>query len=97
MSPIDPDALFSVENSLYPHPEEDEATRRRRWAGEQATANCKIAGFEPSAEFLAEGERIIRGEITVEESIARIVAKWKAVGAAQQTAAQEQRDDQKKL
>lgn len=97
MSPNDPDELFSVENSLYPHPEEDEATRRRRCAGEQATANCKIAGFEPSAAFLAEGERIIRGEITVEESIARIVEKWKAVGVAQQAAAQKQRDDQKNI
>ncbi|HML83439.1 MAG TPA: antitoxin VbhA family protein [Thiomonas arsenitoxydans] len=63
---------------------EDEAMARRRWASQQAMANCKIEGFEPSEEFLAEKERIIRGEITLEESKARIIAKWKAVGAAQE-------------
>jgi len=63
---------------------DDEAIARRRWASQQAIANCKIEGFEPSAEFLAEKERIIRGEITIEESKARIIAKWKAVGAAQE-------------
>ncbi len=97
MSPIDSDAFFSVENGLYPYPEEDEATRRRRWASQQAMANCKIEGFEPSEEFLAEKEKIIRGEITVEESIARTIAKWKAVGAAQQAAAQELQDGKRNL
>jgi hypothetical protein len=77
MSPIDSDAFFSVENSLYPHPEEDEETRRRRWAGEQATANCKIAGFEPSAEFLEQSERIVRGEITPRQAIEEILAEVK--------------------
>lgn len=75
MPPIDPDAFFSIENGLYPFPEEDEATRRRRWASQQAMANCKIAGFEPSAEFLEQSERIVRGEITPEQAIEEIKAR----------------------
>ncbi|CAZ90415.1 conserved hypothetical protein [Thiomonas arsenitoxydans] len=54
---------------------DDEATARRRWAGEQATANCKIEGFEPSARFLEQSERIVRGEITPEQAIEEIKAR----------------------
>lgn len=37
----------------------------------QAIANCKIEGFQPDAEFLADAEKVITGEMTVDEAIAR--------------------------
>ncbi len=58
---------------------DDEAVAKRRWATEQAIANCKIEGFEPSAEFLEQCERFIRGEITSDESIAQTLAKYQVI------------------
>jgi len=56
---------------------DDEAIARRRWAGEQATANCKIEGFVPDAKFLEQSERIVRGEITPRQAIEEILAEVK--------------------
>ena len=49
---------------------------QRRWDMQQAIANCKIEGFEPDAEFLMRAERVVRGEITSEQAIEQIKAKY---------------------
>lgn len=49
---------------------------QRRWDMQQAIANCKIEGYEPDAEALARAERVIQGEITHEQAIAEILAKY---------------------
>ena len=56
---------------------DDEAMARRRWVAEQAIANCKIEGLEPSKEFLERNEKIIRGEMTSDQAIEEIKAKVK--------------------
>ena len=63
-------------------PNDPRSIEQRRWSMRQAIANCKIEGFEPDAEFLEESERIVRGEVTTEESIARIIKKYQKRAAA---------------
>jgi hypothetical protein len=54
---------------------------QRRWDMNDALANCKIEGFVPDAEHLEQSERIIRGEITTEQAIEEIKAKYQRGGA----------------
>lgn len=46
-----------------------------RYNMEQALANTRLAGHEPTAEFLADCEAVIRGQMTREEARARILAR----------------------
>lgn len=54
----------------------------RRWAHMQALANTRISGHEPTPEFLADCEAIIKGTMTQEQaqaaSLARALAKERA-------------------
>lgn len=47
----------------------------RRAAVEQALANTRIEGHEPTAEFLADCERAIAGELTVDAMVARALRR----------------------
>lgn len=55
-----------------------EAERRMNW--EQALASSRIEGFVPDAEYLADVEKNIRGEITGEELRDKYIALAKAAG-----------------
>ncbi len=50
-----------------------EAQRRMSW--EQALASARIEGFEPGAEYLADVEKNILGELTDEEFREKYIAK----------------------
>lgn len=50
-----------------------EAERRKAW--EQALANARIEGFEPSADYLADVERNIIGELSDADFEAKYLAK----------------------
>ena len=61
-------------------PEVSEA--RRRYEMENAIANTRIAGHVPSPEFLADVERVLRGEMTSEEARAASLKRALAADAA---------------
>lgn len=55
------------------------STEQRRWNIKQAIASARIEGFEPSPDFLADVDLVIRGELTFdqvrERSLARALAR----------------------
>lgn len=55
----------------------DDSQERRRAAFRQANASSALEGLVADEEELALQERVIQGEITTEEAIALIVAKFK--------------------
>lgn len=50
-----------------------EAGRRLAW--EQALASARIEGFEPDADYLADVERNIAGQLSGDEFLAKYIAK----------------------
>ena len=56
-----------------------EAKRRMSW--EQALASARIEGFEPSAEYLADVEKNIEGELTDEEFHEKYITRAKTAGS----------------
>jgi hypothetical protein len=54
---------------------DDYELAKRRFNMEQAIADARIEGFVPDAEFLAETEAVIRGEMTNDELRERIFAR----------------------
>lgn len=57
-------------------PQPDDPQGRRRAAFHQANASSALEGLVADEEELALQERVIQGEITSEEAIALIVAKF---------------------
>jgi hypothetical protein len=57
----------------------------RRLAFEQASASTRIAGHRPTAEFMADVEAVIRGEMTADEARNASLARAKAADAAAST------------
>ena len=55
--------------------------RHRYWM-EDAIASTRIEGHVPSPEFLADVERVLRGEMTMEEAGAASLARALAADAA---------------
>lgn len=55
---------------------------KRRIAHEQALASTRISGHEPTPEFLADSEAVVRGDMTYEEARARSLARARAADAA---------------
>ena len=55
---------------------------QRRWNFEQAIASARIEGFEPDAEFLAEVEAVIRGELTSDQLCERILSRARRIELA---------------
>lgn len=53
----------------------------RRSAFEQSLASTAIEGHVPTAEFLADCEAVIRGDMTPEEKRARSIARARALDA----------------
>jgi hypothetical protein len=56
-----------------------EAVRRMNW--EQALASARIEGFEPGAEYLADVEKNILGELTDEEFREKYITRAKIAGS----------------
>lgn len=47
-------------------------TKKKLWAIENAIAQQRLEGLEPSQEVVSDVHRVARGEITIEDAIANI-------------------------
>ncbi len=65
----------------------------RRMRLEQALANTRIEGHEPTAEFLADMDAMIEGSLTPEQARQRIIARARAADEVAM-AAKSRRDGQ---
>lgn len=65
----------------------------RRMRLEQALANTRIEGHEPTAEFLADMDAMIEGSLTPEQARQRIIARAQAADEVAM-AAKSRRDGQ---
>lgn len=61
---------------------------RRRYSMEDAIANTRIEGHEPSPEFLADCERFVRGEMSGDQVRAASLQRALAADAAATAAAE---------
>jgi hypothetical protein len=50
----------------------DKITKKKLWAIENAIAQQRLEGLEPSKEVVSDVHRVARGEITIEDAIANI-------------------------
>ncbi len=64
----------------------------RRHAIEQAVANTRIEGHEPTAEFLADMEQLAQGSMTPEQARAASLARALAADAAAAAAGPSEND-----